>query len=596
MSKNYIKVAAATPTTRVASPHENAKSILSLVKRAHDEQIAILCLPELCITGYTCGDLFLQSTLLNAASKSLHWLIEKTANYNVLTIAGIPIAQNNNLYNMAAVFCKGQLLGMVPKSFIPNYGGLYELRHFTPGNANILFKCSDFTLGIEIGEDLWTPSPPSTRHALAGADIIANLSASSESIGKAEYRRSLAKGQSARLICGYIYAEAGSGESTSDLVFSGHNMICENGVLLNESLPFADDNWTVSELDMHALAHDRRRMTTFTVNPEGYTAVPFSLDIPRPSLSRFIDPSPFSRGNEEMILSIQAAGLSKRLDHIGSRCVVLGVSGGLDSTLALLVAARAEADILAVTMPCFGTTERTRKNAHALCGALGIPCREIDITESVSIHLQDIGHTSTEDITYENAQARMRTMVLMDLANQQGGIVVGTGDLSELALGWATYNGDHMSMYAVNTGVPKTLVRYIIQYAAENAPPDLQAVLTDILDTPVSPELLPGQQTEDVIGPYELHDFFLYHLMRWGRSPKSIYHLADTAFSDGKYSSEEILKWLKIFLRRFFTQQFKRNCLPDGPKIGSVSLSPRGGWRMPSDASLTLWLEELENM
>ncbi|MDR1875463.1 MAG: NAD(+) synthase [Synergistaceae bacterium] len=638
----YVRVAAGTPSIRVADCAYNAERILALMEKAGREEVRVLCLPELCITGYTCGDLFLQETLLRGAEDALAFLVEKSSTIPVLVVAGLPIVEGGKLFNTAAVFCGGKLLGLVPKSNIPNYNEFYELRHFSPApqemrtvrfdgrdvplGVRLLFQCESeraLRLAVEICEDLWVPVPPSCFHAMAGATVVANLSASDEVIGKAPYRRSLVAGQSARLVCGYLYADAGHGESSTDMVFAGHNLVCENGEVLSESPPFGS-GWAMTEIDLHALEYDRRRMNTFPSNPApsdpaGYVVVPFSLDTRlsldpgRFFLHRPVAPHPFVPGDEgeknarcEAILDMQVAGLVRRLEHVRARTAVLGISGGLDSCLALLVTARAfsaldrpASDILAVTMPCFGTTTRTKSNARRLCGALGIDCREIDVTDSVRGHLRDIGASEeTRDVVYENAQARVRTLTLMDLANRSGGIVVGTGDLSELALGWATYNGDHMSMYGVNAGVPKTLVRHIVGHVAETTPA-LMEVLTDILATPVSPELLPpsgdaiSQQTENIVGPYELHDFFLYHIVRRGRPPARVAALARVAFGDA-YSSGEILKWLRVFYRRFFAQQFKRSCLPDGPKIGSVSLSPRGDWRMPSDAACEAWLRELD--
>jgi len=632
----YIRVAAATPAIKVADCAYNAAQILELIKKADQEQVKLLCLPELCITGYTCGDLFLQDTLLDAAKDALHYLIKESADYNVLVVAGFPLAHGNNLYNAAAAFCKGQLLGFVPKTHHSNDEGLIESRYFAIApfdmsfipffddqeaffGTDLLFQCQslpDFTVAIEIGGNLQSPQPPNIRHTATEAVIITNPAANCEIAGRAAKRRSAVSDKSSRLLCGYVYANAGHGESTTDMVFSGHNIICENGTILQESSPFGD-GWAVSEIDLSALSHDRRRITSFPTNIDDYLPIHFSLDTQCPSLSRFVDPAPFVPKDEskkqvrcEEVLNIQAAGLAKRVAHTHSRTLILGVSGGLDSSLALLASVKAckmiekpASDILAVTMPCFGTTERTRLNAHRLCKALGITCREIDITQSVKQHLKEISHPpEKEDVVFENAQARMRTMVLMDLANQESGLVIGTGGLSELALGWATYNADHMSMYGVNSGVPKTLARHIVKYVADtwdNA--QLTEVLTDILSTPISPELLSpkagniSQHTEDIVGPYELHDFFLYHIIRWGRRPTAIFRLACTAF-EGNYGSQEILKWLQIFYQRFFTQQFKRSCLPDGPKVGSVSLSPRGDWKMPSDAACTAWLEEIKSL
>jgi NAD+ synthase (glutamine-hydrolysing) len=637
MFDGYIRAAAGTPEIRAAHCEYNARRIIELMRRASRENAGLLCLPELCVTGYTCGDLFLQRTLLDEAKEALRLLIQESADCPLVVVAGLPVEHQSKLYNAAAVVCEGKLLGLVPKSFIPNYGEFYELRHFVPAGGELsafrldgkevpfgvklLFQSArvpEFKLGVEICEDLWTPAPPSSFHAMAGATVVANLSASDETVGKAAYRRTLAAGQSARLVCGYVYADSGYGESSSDLIFAGHDLVCENGVVLAESKPFKE-GWAVSEMDLRAMLHDRRRLNTFGYRADGYVTVEFGgapVAAGVSALTRRVDPHPFVPGNEgerearcEDILAMQVSGLAKRLDHTGCKTAAVGISGGLDSCLALLVVARAYArlgkpleDIWAVTMPCFGTTERTRNNAHRLCRALGVTCREIDITKAVRRHLEDIGHSEEDrDVVYENAQARIRTLVLMDLANQADGIVVGTGDLSELALGWATYNGDHMSMYGVNAGVPKTLVRHIVKYVADTCgAPSLESVLLDILATPVSPELLPpshgdiSQQTERLVGPYELHDFFLYHALRWGRAPSAILELAETAFG-GVYERDEILKWLRVFYRRFFAQQFKRNCLPDGPKIGSVSLSPRGDWRMPSDAAVEAWLAEISS-
>ncbi|MDR2175845.1 MAG: NAD(+) synthase [Synergistaceae bacterium] len=656
----YVRVAAATPCIRVADCAYNAGRILALMEKAVREEVRLLCLPELCLTGYTCGDLFLQDTLLRGAEEALAFLVEKSADFPLLVVAGTPFVHGGKLFNTAAVFGGGELLGLVPKTHLPNYNEFYELRHFSPAPADfpllketctvrfagrdvplgtrLLFRYdpgsgsgprsgsgsagSGFCVAVEICEDLWIPVPPSSFHAMAGASIIVNPSASDEVVGKPAYRRALVAAQSARLVCGYVYADAGRGESSTDMVFAGHNFICENGEVLAESPPFGD-GWAATEIDLYALEYDRRRLNTFECAPalaSTYTVVPFSLGrgVETPwveTLTRPIEPHPFvpkdareKRARCEAILDMQSAGLEKRLEHARARTAVLGISGGLDSCLALLVTVRAMkrlgrplSDICAATMPCFGTTARTKTNARRLSEALGVDCREIDITESVRAHLRDIGHSEdVQDVVYENAQARVRTLTLMDLANRTGGIVVGTGDLSELALGWATYNGDHMSMYGVNAGVPKTLVRHIVQHAAETAAenPFLREVLEDILATPVSPELLPSsgddirQQTEDLVGPYELHDFFLYHAVRWGRSPAKIHALSLAAFA-GTYGPETVLKWLEVFYRRFFAQQFKRSCLPDGPKIGSVSLSPRSDWRMPSDASCEAWLKEL---
>ena len=561
-------------------------------------------------------------------------VLEASRELSLTTVVGLPLNAGGKLYNCAAVVMGGQLLGVVPKTNLPNYGEFYEGRWFTPApaaagvipllgqqvpfGADLLFCCRevpDYRLAVEICEDLWVAAPPSTRHAVAGATVLVNCSASDETIGKAEYRRSLVVGQSARLMAGYLYADAGCGESTTDMVFAGHNLIAENGKLLAQTELFTND-MAVTELDVCRLAAERRRTNTWpSADTAGYTVIPFSLPVTQTSLTRFIDPHPFVPADSaersercEAILTMQAEGLRRRLAHIGCRTAVLGISGGLDSTLALLVTVRAmdllgrpRTDTVAVTMPGFGTTDRTRGNAEILCERLGVTLRTVPIAESVRQHFRDIGHDeAVTDTTYENAQARERTQVLMDIANQQNGIVVGTGDLSELALGWATYNGDHMSMYGVNGSIPKTLVRYLVRHAADTCGDEaLAAVLSDILDTPVSPELLPsadgsiGQKTEDLVGPYELHDFFLYHFIRYGCPPQKILYLAELAFA-GRYDRTEILRWLRTFFRRFFQQQFKRSCLPDGPKVGSVTLSPRGDWRMPSDACATLWLQQLD--
>ena len=636
MKDGFIKVAAASPKLRVADCRYNLAEILKAVHRAADEGVRLLVLPELCLTGYTCGDLFLQSTLHQGALDALGELAEKTRDLELLIVVGLPFADGGKLYNCAAVLYQGDLLGLVPKSNLPNYAEFYERRQFTPAfkgvrqvefrgrqvpfGTNLLFSCRElpeFCLGVEICEDLWVPLPPSTRLALSGATIIANPSASNETIGKADYRRSLISSQSARLLCGYVYADASMGESSSDLVFAGHNLIAENGTMLAESQLFTED-MILSEIDVARLMGERRRTTTFPDLPDDeMLRIEFSWSLRETVLTRSFPIRPFVPSNRadrearcEEIFSIQATGLCKRIRHTGCGCLVVGISGGLDSCLALLVAVRAldllarpRTDLIAVTMPCFGTTQRTKSNAELLCNALGVTFNTVNIAEAVRVHFRDIGHSESElDVVYENAQARERTQVLMDIANEMNGLVIGTGDLSELALGWATYNGDHMSMYGLNASIPKTLVRYMVQYAADTADSEtLRSVLLDILDTPVSPELLPAngediaQRTEDIVGPYELHDFFLYYLVRFGFSPRKIYRLALIAFED-MFGAEEILKWLRIFCRRFFAQQFKRNCLPDGPKVGSVSLSPRGDWRMPSDASAALWLQELEEL
>ncbi len=630
MHDGFLRVAAATPSIRVADPAHNAQKILEQIQAAPADT-AVLVFPELCLTGYTCGDLFLQAALLRGAEKALEWLLDETAACETLFLVGLPVADGSSLFNCAAVCQKGRLLGLVPKTHLPSYSEFYEGRHFTPGRpqpqpfffagretlfgSELVFCCSDMPalkLGVEICEDLWVAAQPSQRLAAAGATVIANLSASDESIGKGAYRRQLVAGQSARLCCAYLYADAGEGESTGDLVFSGHNLISENGTILAESERFATGILS-TEIDLTRLTYERRRMTTFAQSVS-MTTVSFPYPLRRLTLTRTFPALPFVPGDPqeqaarcEEILSIQAAGLARRLAHTGSGAVI-GLSGGLDSALALLVTARAydalgrsRSDIRAVTMPCFGTTDRTRSNSHRLAQAVGASLTEISIAETVSLHLRDIGHGGAHDVTYENAQARERTQVLMDIANQDGALVIGTGDLSELALGWATYNGDHMSMYGVNASVPKTLVRHLVAYEARKHGGPLQEALLDILDTPVSPELLPpqdgeiAQKTEDIVGPYELHDFFLYYMLRFGCPPAKIYRLACLSFAE-RFEPATIKKWLLTFLRRFFSQQFKRSCLPDGPRVGSVALSPRGDWRMPSDASAALWLREAENL
>ena len=636
MKDGFLKAAAFSPALRVADCTYNAQQVLAQLQAAAQRGVKLAVFPEFCLTGYTCGDLFLQRTLQQGALDALEWLLAQTRALDTVVLVGLPLLVHGKLYNCAAVLCGGRLLGLVPKTYLPNYGEFYEKRQFTPGSTEVetvtvcgqevpfgtslLFRCRQmpsFVLGVEICEDLWSALPPSTFHALAGATVIANLSASDETVGKAEYRRALVSNQSARLLCGYLYASAGHGESTQDMVFAGHDLIAENGTVLSENAPF-DGGCAETEIDCQRMEAERARNTSFEPAGEGYQTVEFDLEPAETVLTRWIDPAPFVPGDPkrraercELILKMQADGLAKRLDHAHAKTAVIGISGGLDSCLALLVAVRAmkqlgrpARDVLAVTMPCFGTTKRTRSNAEILCEALGVTFAEINITETVKSHFADIGQPADKyDVTFENCQARVRTLELMDYANKNGGFVIGTGDLSELALGWATYNGDHMSMYGVNAGVPKTLVRHIVQYVADTCGSDtLRGVLLDILDTPVSPELLPtaedgtiAQQTEKLVGPYELHDFYLYYVLRFGFSPAKIYHLARTAF-DGKYEPEVLLAWLKNFYRRFFAQQFKRSCLPDGPKVGSVTLSPRGDWRMPSDACNTLWMAELEKL
>lgn len=647
MNHGFIKVAAATPKIKVGDCGHNAEEICRLMDEVYKNGAQFVVFPELCITGYTAGDLFWQSTLLDRAMEVLtKRIVPHTIEKEVIAIVGLPMLYEGKLYNVAAVIYNGEIMGFVPKSYIPNYSEFYEARHFLSGRGidgfkevmcideygemenqevsfgtNLLFRCENinhFTFAIEICEDLWTPNPPSTGHALAGALVIANLSASDETTGKDIYRRSLVAGQSARTLSAYIYADAGEGESSTDLVFAAHNIIAENGNILAEARRFQNET-VYAEIDLDRLAAERQRMTTFQPDPEAadnYEEIEIELE-PRPFLiQRQINKAPFVPSNEkerdkrcEEILSIQTMGLKKRLEHTGCKNAVVGISGGLDSTLALLVTVRAfdslglsRKGILAVTMPGFGTTDRTYTNAVELIRELGCDFREVSISEAVMLHLKQIGHDiNKQDITYENAQARQRTYLLMDFANEMNGMVIGTGDMSELALGWATYNGDHMSMYGVNAGVPKTLVRHLVKYFADTCVHEkLSDILKDILDTPVSPELLPpddgkiSQKTEDLVGPYELHDFFLYYVLRFGYSPNKIRFLAEQAF-DGQYDSKTILKWLKVFYRRFFAQQFKRSCMPDGPKVGSVAVSPRGDLRMPSDACVREWLDMLED-
>lgn len=632
MKDGFLRVCAATPEIKVADCAFNAAAVTALAKQAAANGASLAVFPELCLTGYTCGDLFLQTALLQGAEQALLQLAADTKELDCLIVAGLPVACGPALYNCAAVVYHGEVLGLVPKTHIPNYGEFYEQRHFSachgqqavrlggglvPLGEDLLFACAElpgFVLGVEICEDLWVAEPPSGRLCAYGATIIANPSASDEVIGKGDYRRQLVTGQSARTVCAYVYADAGEGESTTDLVFSGHNFIAENGAVLAESKPFTT-GLLFADVDLQRLAAERLRITTCRGQPGG-AVIQFSMPLRTLELQRKIAPLPFvpDSGEDrarrcEEIFSIQSAGLCKRLRHTGSKTAVLGLSGGLDSTLALLVTTDAfdrlgldRKGVLAVSMPCFGTTRRTKTNAQKLAEAMGCSFREIPIGDTVLSHLNDIGHDpAVQDAAFENAQARERTQVLMDLANQQGGLVVGTGDLSELALGWATYNGDHMSMYGVNASIPKTLVRHLVAFEASRSEPALAAVLLDILDTPVSPELLPpkdgeiAQRTEEIVGPYELHDFFLYYMLRFGFTPAKIFRLACLALGD-RYPREEILRWLKTFYRRFFSQQFKRSCLPDGPKVGTVALSPRGDWRMPSDASAALWNAELETL
>ncbi len=644
MKDGFVKVAAGTPKIRVADCAHNGEQIITLMRQAVDRGVKVLTLPELCLTGYTCGDLFLQDTLLRGAEEALACVLTETAGLDLVAALGLPVRNpwDNKLYNCAAVIQKGEILALIPKMHIPNYGEFYEARWFATGkdvdvtvelcgqqvwmSPNCVLACETMpglVLGVEICEDLWAAQPPSGTLARSGATLILNLSASDEVAGKAAYRRDLVRGQSGRLVCGYVYADAGAGESSTDLVFAGHNMVAENGTLLAETR--FNTGLTISEIDVDRLVYERRRMNTFTppdttpmerAHALGVSRISFSLEASDTELTRSVSPSPFVPQGErdraercDEILRVAALGLKQRLEHTRAACAVIGLSGGLDSTLAILITAMAfdllgrdHREILAVTMPCFGTTARTRSNAEILAEELGTSFREVNIGEAVRRHFADIGQSMDDhSVTFENAQARERTQVLMDLANQRGGLVIGTGDLSELALGWATYNGDHMSMYGVNASIPKTLVRHLVAFVADDKGGRLARVLQDILDTPVSPELLPpkdgqiAQKTEDLVGPYELHDFFLYYAVRWGFSPRKVFRLALYALGD-RYDRDTLLRWLENFYRRFFVQQFKRSCLPDGPKVGTLTLSPRGDWRMPSDAAAGLWLSELDRL
>ncbi len=632
MKYGFVKVCAATPDLRVADCGFNTAEIIKSIDLAYKNGTKVLVFPELCVTGYTCGELFRQELLISAAENAVLEIVRATK--NILCIIGAPIALGQKLYNCAVVIYDGKIIAMVPKKNLPNYTEFYEARYFAPWNdrnqviswhgmqipmgTDIIVRdknVRNFMLAVEVCEDVWTVNPPSNGHAIAGATVIANLSASSEYAGKAEIRKNLVNGQSAKLICGYIYSSAGIGESTSDVVYGGDNMICENGSLLARGVHYKND-MIYGEIDVNMLAHERKKVTTFVADYlEKYNIIEINLKDDGTELTRTFSRMPFVPEEKreeyfEEVLQIQSNGLAKRLLHSCAKTAVLGISGGLDSTLALLVTARAfdlagydRKNIIAVTMPCFGTTKRTYNNAVALAEEIGAELREVNIKASVLQHFEDIGHSvDCYDVTYENAQARERTQVLMDIANMTGGLVIGTGDMSELALGWATYNGDHMSMYGVNAGVTKTLVKFLVAYEAERIDSEkVKAVLEDILDTPVSPELLLpengeiAQKTEQFVGPYELHDFFLYYMVRFGFSPAKIYYIAKNTFKD-VYENEEILKWMKVFYRRFFFQQFKRSCVPDSPKAVSISLSPRGDWRMPSDAAADIWLAELEDI
>ena len=640
MRHGYVKVAAVTPKIKVADTTYNGQVIRSHMAEAVAQGAKVVVFPELCITGYTCGDLFLQDRLLLSAKAELAKIVSCSKELDAIFFVGLPYEIQGKLYNVAAAVSCGEILGLVPKTYIPNHSDVNEARYFTSGgyleteeiicdgtgkneqivpvSTDLIFYCEDMPrlkIAVELGEDMWTPNPPSVAHALAGATVIANLSASNAMAGQDSYRRDLVKGLSARLHCGYIYASAGEGESTQDMVFSAHNIIAESGHLLAESKRFVNET-IYTEIDVDTMEVDRRRKNTFETD-DTHIGIPFRLRKEETTLTRFVDPSPFVPSNQEEkthrcedVFMIQAMGLKKRMEHTYAKTAVIGISGGLDSTLALLVTAKAfdllgkdRKDIVAVTMPGFGTTDRTYENAVNMIQCLGATFKEVSIKKAVQQHFEDIGHdASVHDVTYENSQARERTQILMDIANKENGMVIGTGDMSELALGWATYNGDHMSNYGVNGGVPKTLVRHLVGYYADTCGEEqLANILKDVLDTPVSPELLPPengeivQKTEDLVGPYELHDFFLYYVLRKGYAPEKIYRLAKVAFA-GVYDDAYILKWLKTFFRRFFTQQFKRSCLPDGPKVGTVAVSPRGDLRMPSDACARIWLDEIEKL
>lgn len=648
MKYGFVKTACASPRLKVADCNFNSEQIICAAKDAAKNGASVIVFPELSITGYTCGDLFFQRTLQNASEVQLKRIISETAKLDSVIFVGLPVPRAEGIYNCAAAIKGGELLALFAKSYLPNYGEFYERRHFTPFQQNMNTQFIDFagfeevpfgtdiliqdekdsaiTIGCELCEDLWVPVPPSSRHILAGATIIANLSGGNEIIGKADYRRSLVKSHSARSLCAYLYANAGLDESTQDMVFAGHNLISENGTLLAESSLFSSET-IYADIDVERLCQERRRTTSFGFSANNntfnsnYVIVQIKMNVEKAAgeFSRYVDPHPFVPSDKDKrtqrcleVITLQAQGLAKRLRHINCQSAVIGLSGGLDSTLALLITCRAfdlcgieRSKVTAITMPCFGTTDRTYNNACSLAKECGATLKEVPIADAVRQHFADLGHDeSLHDVTYENCQARERTQVLMDYANKTNGIVIGTGDLSELALGWCTYNGDHMSMYGVNSSIPKTLVRYLVQWfaeASEDAKNEkLASVLKDILDTPVSPELLPpkegviSQVTEDLVGPYELHDFYLYYLLRFGFSPAKIYFLAQNA--NFPYGKDVILKWLKTFYRRFFTQQFKRSCMPDGAKVGTINLSPRGDWRMPSDAVYSAWNEELETL
>lgn len=637
MKYGFIRVCSATPQIRVADIKFNTEQIINAMKLSYENGSQLTVFPELCVCGYTCGDLLNQDILLDEVELAIDKIRKLSMGMDLLVFIGAPLrGENAKLFNCAVAICNGKILGVIPKTYLPNYGEFYERRHFSPAektaqiikikeqsvllHTNILFKAENsqnFTVSAEICEDLWAPFSPSNRHAVKGANIIVNLSCSDEIVGKAEYRKNLVKMQSGKLICGYVYSDAGDGESTTDLVFSGHNIIAENGSILAESKLF-ENGLLYSDIDVDMLANERRKLSSgyFSESEESkeeYTTVAFKTYEKELPLLKHFPQLPFIPSGEniddraELILSIQAKGLEKRLLHTNAKTAVIGISGGLDSALAFLLICRAFKnigkdfkDIIAVTMPGFGTTSRTKNNSLKLIEALGVTSKTISITDSVTQHFKDIEHDiNKQDTTYENAQARMRTLILMDIANKSGGLVVGTGDLSELALGWATYNGDHMAMYGVNCSVPKTLVKYLIKYESKRIGGEVGGVLNDILNTEISPELLPSkngtiaQKTEDLVGPYILHDFFLYYALRYNFKPEKVQYLAENAFL-GEYSNEEIKKWLKVFYNRFFSQQFKRSCMPDGVKVGSVALSPRGDLRMPSDAISLIWLDNIK--
>ena len=636
MKDGFIKIAAGVPQVCVADTKANTAQIKKLILKAEEKNVNLLVLPELCITGYTCGDLFFSDKLISSALDSLKELALFTKGKYTCVIVGLPIKYNIRLYNCAAVLQDGEILGFVPKTFIANHGEFNEARYFESGSAlekgaylfidkclinlgtNLIFKNSafnDFSFCVEICEDLFAPNSTNQKSALNGANIIINSAACTQTVGKADYCKQLILADSSRLNCGYVFTSSGVGESSTDAVFGGYALIAENGQVLSENKPFSQNDIIVSEIDVKTVTHLKQKNATFNFQPKKLTPIIFEQKVKTTALTRQVERNPFLPSNvdvfatAEEILQIQSNALARRLEHTNAKTAVIGISGGLDSTLALLSCARAMkilkrpfTDILAVTMPCFGTTSRTRSNSEALCKELGVSFKEINITDSVKQHFKDIGQSENEfDVTYENSQARERTQVLMDIANKQNGIVIGTGDLSELALGWATYNGDHMSMYGINSGIPKTLIKHLVNHEVQLSNGTLKQVLLDILDTPVSPELLPAdekgeiaQKTEDLVGPYELHDFFLYHTVGYGETPSKIFRLASLAFPE--YSKETIIHWLRTFTRRFFNQQFKRSCLPDGPKINTVSLSPRGDWQMPSDAVSKIWLDEIDSL